>query len=230
MTESGINNKYGFSLAEALVILLILGAVFGLILPMTISYYQKAHNVEKVKKIYSVINQSLQNASALNPDRNSWSVEEISSDGLDKFREKYLNSLKISKTVKDAMENYSPVYLNKTPTIIGSDGNYNHYFLDDGTLLNIHIGGTPDFFAMAFVIDVNGIKKPNQVGKDIFWYSYTMGDYFIIPAGYQPGKNKTREELLNNKNATNCNKEKSGTRCSALIMLDGWAIKKDYPW
>ena len=27
-----------------------------------------------------------------------------------------------------------------------------------------------------------------------------------------------------------CNKTKSGSACSALIMMDGWEIKDDYPW
>lgn len=38
--------------------------------------------------------------------------------------------------------------------------------------------------------------------------------------------NSNRDKLLEN----NCNKNSSGDYCGALIQMDGWEIKDDYPW
>ena len=61
----------------------------------------------------------------------------------------------------------------------------------------------------------------------------------LYPGGaaacYKPHAAYTRDELLGtgvhrscNKNASNINQ--LGDACAAVIMLDGWEIKKDYPW
>ena len=43
---------------------------------------------------------------------------------------------------------------------------------------------------------------------------------------------KTRSVLLNgpSKNKYNCSKSARGEWCAAVIMLDNWEIKDDYPW
>ena len=83
-----------------------------------------------------------------------------------------------------------------------------------------------------YYTDINGDKKPNISGKDIFQVLYylvsstpTLNGKFI-PTGYE----YTREELLNTSGACNRQGLKAGNRCMALIMKDGWRIADDYPW
>ena len=45
-----------------------------------------------------------------------------------------------------------------------------------------------------------------------------------LPIGYN------RDELANGSDYRACNKSKGGAFCAALIVMDGWQIKDDYPW
>ena len=84
--------------------------------------------------------------------------------------------------------------------------------------------------------DINGYKKPNTWGKDMFAFSiqaegglrpYGLGA--AIPGG-SFGDKMDRETIINSSNARACKKGKDGVWCAALIMMDGWQINKDYPW
>ena len=41
-------------------------------------------------------------------------------------------------------------------------------------------------------------------------------------------QNLSREELMNGSNIRSC--QQLGLFCAAVIMLDDWEIKSDYPW
>ena len=85
-----------------------------------------------------------------------------------------------------------------------------------------------------YYVDINGDKKPNKVGRDIFSFEYnnaskkttdennnqsTSSEGQLIPSCSVT----TREEMKNH-----CKND--GTCCANLIMNDGWEIKPDYPW
>jgi len=40
----------------------------------------------------------------------------------------------------------------------------------------------------------------------------------------------SRTQLLSAGNSEYCNKNKEGVACLAVILMDGWEIKDDYPW
>ena len=89
---------------------------------------------------------------------------------------------------------------------------------------------------IAILTDINGYKKPNTWGKDMFAFSiqaeggvhpYGLGAAY---SGGSFGKEMDREKIVNSSNARACNKSKDGVWCAALIMLDGWEIRRDYPW
>ena len=77
-------------------------------------------------------------------------------------------------------------------------------------------------------VDINGSQPPNMFGIDIFrmTYGYNISSkkhYLFHMSNYY---NYNREALLRN----DCNKNKTGNYCGALIEIDGWQIKEDYPW
>ena len=81
-------------------------------------------------------------------------------------------------------------------------------------------------------VDINGDKKPNKEGRDIFLYYYTIKNSSsphlegkFIPEGY----GDDRDTMLEAGN-WKCHKNSDGCRCAAVIMVDGWQIKDDYPW
>ena len=64
-------------------------------------------------------------------------------------------------------------------------------------------------------IDINGGKKPNVYGRDLFRFTRVPGKG-ILPSGYSG----TDEDINQN-----CSKTGSGEYCAAKIMRDGWEIK-----
>ena len=65
-----------------------------------------------------------------------------------------------------------------------------------------------------FMVDVNGNKKPNMVGKDIFYYGvYLSGT--VLPYGANEG-----DEFIEQ----NCTTGSSGTTCAAKITRNGWDV------
>jgi hypothetical protein len=59
------------------------------------------------------------------------------------------------------------------------------------------------------MVDINGPKAPNIIGKDAFYF--VMDDKGIVPP-----------DLV-------CTVS-SGLGCANKIMSDGWEIRDDYPW
>ena len=83
----------------------------------------------------------------------------------------------------------------------------------------------------AMYIDINGKKKPNQFGKDIFRmdYNYRNSEIFLNVVG----TGLERDEILNGDSVNptyGCNRNGVGLYCGGLIIYDGWQIKDDYPW
>lgn len=104
--------------------------------------------------------------------------------------------------------------------------------LNDGTLIAISDVGTN--FKIIYV-DINGLKKPNQEGKDLFLFAI-QPNYGVTPYGFGNtisgssfGTTYNRDTIINTSNL-GCKKNSEGLWCSALIMSDGWEMKDDYPW
>ena len=91
------------------------------------------------------------------------------------------------------------------------------------------------------IIDINGAKKPNRIGRDAFAFlipssklndgctSYRRGYFnhnsnFVYPVNYKC----PRDYLLQGCNNQGGNY--NGLSCAELIRSDGWKIKDDYPW
>ena len=124
-----------------------------------------------------------------------------------------------------------PRYTNSTRT--PSDNFYN-FFLNDGVFVSVgKPANSKTGKSAAIYIDINGKTKPNKLGRDIFYYIYWIENYDNknVSGKFVPyGGRWSREEIINGNQPYNCNKNKTGELCAALIMQDGWQIKDDYPW
>lgn len=81
-------NKKGFTLAEVLITLGIIGVVAALTLPALIQNYQKKATATSVKKAYSELNQVIERAKADYGDPSGWSYYE--QDNLAKWVQTYI--------------------------------------------------------------------------------------------------------------------------------------------
>lgn len=204
-------NKKGFTLAEVLITLVIIGVIAAITVPTVIAGTRKSEMSARLKKFYSSITQAQIRAKALGDDWDIWCEEtsknyDSSTKTTKEFAEKYL--LPNLSTLKTGVEN----------------GKYTVY-LSDGTKFYLTKEQCIHFF-----YDANGEKRPNVSGRDIFRYTYCPStiDKSIIDA--QPGvllayfwsTGKTRAQAVR---ACKSNPD----TCSKLLLMDQWYFRDDYP-
>ncbi len=204
-------------------------------MPALISNHQKRVTVTQLKKAYSEISQSIKRSEIENGDTSNW---DFSLDGTD-FYYKYLQNYFI-KNKEIPNSEFKNLYIVKnlngtecTSEVWCTQDDSFYVYLSDGSIMGIMSNGQSKY--KSITIDINGLKKPNQIGKDFFVFSIISPDG-LVPYGYKEGgiPSQTYETLdrkeLKGTSSYACNSEKLGIWCSALIMVDGWEIKNDYPW
>ena len=125
-------------------------------------------------------------------------------------------------------------YLNGDNNAYRSRTTNNTYniILSNGTLL----GFWPRGNVVEVYVDTNGKHKPNMSGKDQFAFiivKSAISNIFgnISKEGiYFYGQGYDRNALKNSGYPCSKTGTLTGVYCGALIMLDGWEIKDDYPW
>lgn len=209
---------YGFTLAETLIILGIIGIVVVLTIPGLITRYQKHVTVNRLKTAYSLFNQAIEMSVQHNGDTSSW---EITEKGIaPKYILPYVDY--VGKVKPYTMKSLYP-----GGTWLLWDNN-NIYALKNGMAFTIlYAQGV-----IAVTVDINGSQGPNELGIDGFEFRIVSGKNNLSFASA-----KDRNVMLgkNSKPLGVCSREGSwryydGEYCTAVIILDGWQIKDDYPW
>ncbi|MBQ8460181.1 type II secretion system protein [bacterium] len=217
--------KAGFTLAETLITIGIIGVVAAMTIPNLISKYQKLQIVSKLKRAYSQISQATKLAEADYGEISGWDFSWVSCADIVRFNNTYL--IPYLKTAKNCECEHSgecsmPEYSDSSYTYYLNVGRMSKLILLDGT--EIMVSFSPGYRLL--FIDINGNSKPNVYGKDIFVFSYFLESDLNNRNPIQPvprGSEFSRDEILRS-----CST--SGLFCAALIMKDGWIISKDYPW
>ena len=232
--------KRAFTLSEVLITIGILGIVMAMTLPNLIKDYQKKATVEQLKKAYSVVSNALEMSQHENGDLKYWNVQNLgsTSDDYSMVITNFLNTyilpyMKIKYncgTKCEAQKNVKRYALNGQERSWYSQFHYIIY-LDDGSILSFMLDNNSQNWKTLYIYyDINGNKRPNIYGIDIFTFTFYGND---SPAIRFAGWNKTRAQMLSSVTRTGCSVSAgsySGQDCGALIMYDGWKISKDYPW
>ena len=225
------NNKKAFTLAEVLITLGIIGIVAAMTIPTIVIQYPKKQTAALLKKSYTILTQAIKLSEIDNGNKAYWNY---SLGGKDFFNSYLQNFITINQaSIKEAKLNYYLLNGNKCDETYCTNSSY-IVAMNDGT--NIIVSNYQSFNNGKVVsIDINGFKKPNKIGKDYFIFAIHP-ESGIIPFGhkdfgwdYQRFGDYDRNNLTGNRSYA-CNKKQGGQWCVALIMLDGWELKKDYPW
>ena len=188
----------GFTLAEVLITLGIIGIVATLTLPALITK-QKAKILEnQFKKSYS----SIQQAFILT--KNNLGIDNIYStytvyDGTNyTFADEFTNTLDRNLQIRKIIDFYPVKNYNKTKITssnIGHDYPNALKILPDGSSYGTHINFDGNKLGIWVYIDINGPKqKPNTYGHDIFKFEIGKSDK-LLPL--KPLQEYTPEELEN---------------------------------
>ncbi len=200
--------KCAFTLAEVLITLGIIGVVAALTIPTLMQKMDERETVSKVKKAFSTISNAVKMATVENGEISSWGLNyDQSSDDAQIIGEKIAPHLNV---IKDCGTTENGCFATSHLRLDGNwDGNYNtaEYYkvtLSDGTAISIRSYPAGAYF----VADVNGLKKPNQLGKDTFiFFASDKGKIYPHNAGPD--------------NADGCSLTKRGHGCS------NWIIQND---
>ncbi len=223
--------KFAFTLAEILITLGIIGVVAALTIPSLLTTFQKRETVSLLKSTYSIIGQAIKLSEEDNGDLETWDYTLDSEKWVDTYLRNYM---KLSSAWVD--NNWT--FLNGSKVNNWSPAKY---ALMNGVFVIFYVNNFKGATQGVWIyVDVNGNRKPNRMGRDVFVMSIypnrNSSDKFVMGAHEQCGagtihKYMTREQLLKT-GCGNCRTDHTGygMACSRLIQLDGWQISKDYPW
>lgn len=184
-----------FTLAEVLITLAIIGVVAALTIPTLLNNITDSQYKSAFKKVYS----NLVNATNLMVTNNGGDIWDTTSGNLamrDEYA-KYLSYIK-SDTMNNILNQNWYCYKN-TSTLCTAGATSSSYYglvLKDGVVLYFGSGtgclstpytASPSYFRCGtFIVDVNGNKPPNMLGRDAFsvvLVKDSSGNYRTLPAG-----------------------------------------------
>ena len=232
------NRKRAFTMAEMMVVIIILGVIAALVLPGMIQDHQKKINLAKTAKWYNAIS-NLVNLKEIDEEyieTVGGGITEITlphDEALEYFAS--LDPIKYTGTHvyknlngTDCGEHFCQPGTDKGPALI----------MPDGTLI-IFSGYISSEQYKAFAIDPNGEKGPNVLGHDLFVFAITKEDG-VVPFGFNNAGDKSdgdtfgdtydRSIIMTGKHKCDTQAKGNGLWCSALLIMDGWTFKDDYPY
>lgn len=217
-----MKNFNAFTLAEVLITLGIIGVISALIIPVLIQKQNDIAIITALKKSYSAISQALISAQEEYGEISTWTPGNPKILDLLSTQIKMINKCDHkSGCWNSETYNLSGAKVNLYPTCIGTT-QYAFTFADG---INVCIDGFGlgqsmyDIYGVkqsnvssfyGFYIDVNGYKKPNKIGKDIFAFVFEYSQRGLIPAGLDQMNhcNKTDSYTL------------SGNSCTAKVLSE----------
>ncbi|MCM1339264.1 MAG: type II secretion system GspH family protein [Muribaculaceae bacterium] len=221
--------KKGFTLAEVLITLGIIGVVAAMTIPNLITNQQKKTNVTKLQRAISILNQAYK----LSFDELG-EPENIQSN-YSYFQTYWAPYIKVATYCQDYLscgyKSEKPFYTSNgilVNTIVVDIDSRTTFYTHDGFIYVIfptgrymeHYDGNPNI-----IVDINGATGPNIVGKDVFILT-RVNDENKGGEIYPLCKDLTDEEIKKH-----CgNSSGSGFCCAEKIRRAGWQIDKSYPW
>lgn len=196
-----IQKHKGFTLAETLITLGIIGIVAAMTIPNIMSKIYEKRTVNQLKAAQSILSQAVRHSEDEYGDASSWATGYWTSQGAQDIATKLKPSLKIAidcgVSDKDGAcikRTYYRKNGQKHDINYATDNRYYKIVLLNGTAVwwkstdqNERSKGT----YIEFFIDTNGTQQPNTCGKDLFVLSYENGGLrpFGAPNSYYPYKN-----------------------------------------
>lgn len=198
-----MKNYFGFTLAEVLITLGIIGVVASMTLPALIQRQQEKVNVTALKKFYSSISQAYIYAKNENGTPDGWYENYMpkgQTEGANIMLDTLVKYMKTSKICHQKKGCFPDITYNKidgkktanwnrhntTSKLITADG-MSVFMYSYGSSPSNNGGGIAKESYGAISVDVNGFKNPNSFGQDMFTFILTKeGIYpFGTPSSVQ---------------------------------------------
>ena len=183
---SGQAARLGFTLAEVLLTLGIIGVVCALTLPSLIANHKEKETVTRLKKAYSTLSNAytgVLNEYGPPPD---WNVE--SWDDVVVMFSKYIQNVRVCTLMQGGCF-FSEVRKDLRNNKVDQMASMSSLVMSDGIVMGIgHQIGVEQAlpcenlnYCFQFEVDINGDKRPNRWGEDTFTFVVTKDK--VIPRG-----------------------------------------------
>ncbi len=181
--------RRAFTLAEVLITLGIIGIVAAMTLPSLIAKHNERAWLTAFKKTYSVLSQAYMRASQDYGTANTWCAEKNNDCAKTYFDilSPYLNIVQVWG-FKHPDEDLRKNYRNLNGSSLGyygafMNGLFYNFLLSDGTFIGIS-HNSDGLNSPLLHVDINGLRGPNQLGKDFFYLSLIRRDDTPVIGGY----------------------------------------------
>ena len=216
-------NKKGFTLAEVLITIGILGVIAAVTLPALNTNLIKNQLEVQTRKFYSQLTKAFNLYKAENQ------VNNLNDAGfnINTFIKKYMN---IARNCSDAEDCYAPTYQTLNNRAVSSTNWFsknNTYELADGSVFSL--SGDISSSPLTLTFDVNGKKGPNKIGYDLWsvsvFYDGSIDEGTITP---EVRKNYSGDDIENlvEQRFESCKSGASYGGCFGHFKLNGF--KFDY--
>jgi len=232
---SALNDgKNGFTLAEVLITLTIIGVIAALTIPNLMQNYKKHERITQIKEAYSIIQNATKMAIAEHGNPDGWDFN-ASHEYAPKYFVPYIKVQKECGT-GTAGAKATGCFINNgnngmwhklNGADYGSGSGYGADYYYTMILQNgMHVGiwapakvlQPMGWHTIYFIVDVNGQQGPTTLGKDVFTFTMNI-DTSKFSAGGRP----------DNYNTNDCTLSSSGNSCAYWIEKNHWDFPDDYP-
>lgn len=203
--------KFGFTLAEVLITLGIIGVVSAITIPTLMSKYREKQTVARLTETYSILSQAIRSVQddEGTPDEWNLSGNYYQKDDSEVIAQKLLPAMKVALDCGTAPNDscfYSGAYKYLNGNGAGRYGGDKIYkiVLMNGT--SMAIAHWSDSERIDFYVDTNGNRPPNVIGRDMFCISW-----FKNKGLYPLGAPSTGYE-------NQCTKTSSGWGCPYWVL------------
>ena len=223
-----MKRKYGFTLAEVLVTLGIIGVVSAMTVPSLMQNYQRQSYVTQLHKVYNIISQAFVQYQT---DRNAVNLLEAGLNSQDAVNEFFTLYFKIINSCLEA--DIKPCFSDNYKKMSGAKydafGTANGSFVIAGgaTLRPYYYYKVEDCdVQIVWLIDINAQKGPNIVGRDLFVMcsdiNGLLDECVYDNTKHYPLTTDEREELYEQNCISDIN---SAGGCFGKILNDNWEMK-----
>ena len=229
--------KKAFTLAEVLITLVIIGIIAAITIPIVMQNQEKAKLYSQFRKTYSTLNQAMNMSIALGTFPSGFDFQSLegskakTQEFLDNYIKPYVKIIDVQPCF--GMETTNPMIKNLAggnfanacalqSALSASDA----LILQDGSVVAV-LGSFGEKYAAELVIDVNGAKGPNTIGRDIHIVRYiAKGDKPKITGNAYRFNELTGDFTLNESYYKDgCDPKKSsgtpGDTCADRLLKEG---------
>ncbi len=231
-------NFKGFTLAEVLITLGIIGIVAAMTIPTLVNNYQKQEYVTALKKFYTTTNTALKAMAADNGCPGDLSC--MKETGTYELENQFASYFKVAKNCQKSI--VAGCFTTETPDHYEPTSGESVAHLANGYLYTF---STLDGMSVAadiydnctssspsgpfkslcgrIIVDINGPKVPNRYGRDTFMFYLTNGTGpMLYPEGGQIANGIGESWWKNDNGCTSTNTK--GTACAGRIIEEGWQM------